>query len=399
MLAPISNCTGCMACLNACPVSCIENVMDKEGFYYPQIEEKQCIKCGKCTSACPILQESIKKGYDNPEVYAVWHKDEKIIKKSSSGGAFAVFARYILEKGGFVFGAAYDEALCVNHIEVNSLDDLDLLHGSKYVQSNIGDIYRTVKSLLEKGQYVLFSGTPCQVAGLYGFLGHEDYENLLTCDFVCHGVPSPGVFKKYIDYKEEKERSKLIKIEMRTKKRSWVSPFGMSHVYNNGKQKELRNVFKDPYMNGFLYDIFLRNTCYDCPYAKIPRESDITLGDFWGIGIYEPFNHSTKQGISLVLINSKKGQAVFNNCMGEMYFEKRSLEEAKKGNVMLSPRKYNHPSREAFFKDMKTKPFEDLIIKYLQRRPSFKNILIKLIIKLVGIRNINKVKRVIKRYD
>lgn len=394
MLAPSNKCTGCMACLNSCPVDCISSVIDTEGFYQPIINKDRCIKCGKCTKSCPVLQDAVKKVNDEPIVYAAWNKDEEVLKRSSSGGIFGVFAKYIIENNGVVFGAAYNEDLLVEHIAIDSLEGLKLLHGSKYVQSKIDKIFRRVKSALDRGQHVLFTGTPCQVAGLYRFLGEDNYNNLFTCDLVCHGVPSPGVFRRYIDYLEAKENAQLKSIEMRTKKRGWVQNSEMSLIFND-KKISVNPSSKDPYMNGFIYSTFLRKSCYDCQYAKTPRESDITLGDFWGIGNDKPLNHPTKQGVSLVLVNSDKGQELFQQCVDKMFFEERSLEEAKKGNVMLSPHKHSNHYREKFFEEYKTKSFEELIPKYLKRRQSLKSSLIKVLVKILGRKNIKKIKRII----
>ncbi|MDQ4678546.1 Coenzyme F420 hydrogenase/dehydrogenase, beta subunit C-terminal domain, partial [Stenotrophomonas maltophilia group sp. RNC7] len=249
-----------------------------------------------------------KKNAEEPVAYAAWNKNQKILDESSSGGVFGVFAKYVLEKEGLVFGATYSEDLSVNHISIHSMEELILLQGSKYVQSNIGETFKLVKQALINDKYVLFSGTPCQVAGLYGYLGGDNFEKLLTCDLVCHGVPSPGVFRSYINYLEDKEKAKLTKIKMRTKERGWTPLSDMKYEFDNFKEYEQENALKDPYMNGFLYSLYLRKSCYNCKYAKTPRESDVTIADFWGIGNEIPFNHSIEQGISLVLTNSNKGK-------------------------------------------------------------------------------------------
>jgi coenzyme F420-reducing hydrogenase beta subunit len=395
-IAPTDICTGCMACINVCPVNCISPYEDDEGFCQPIIDKTKCINCGKCTAACPVLNAPIKHTDDTPVVYAVWNKDPLLLSKSTSGGAFGALAKQVLNGKGIVYGVAYSEDLLVNHIRVTTEDELQKLHGSKYVQSKIGYIYRSIKEDLDKAINVLFSGTPCQVAGLYGFLGHDKYDNLYTCDLVCHGVPSPGVYEKYIKYMEEKNNSKMINIEMRTKKRGWNSTLDMKHSYENGTVIETFDAFNDPYMNGFLYDLILRKSCYECRYAKIPRESDITLADFWGIGSEMPFNHPTEQGISMIMINTSRGKDLFNICKNNVYFEERNLNEAKKGNVMLSPRVHSNPNREKFFNDQKIMPFDVLTKKYLSRKESIKNRFINIIIKTLGRDNIKRIKNVMK---
>jgi coenzyme F420-reducing hydrogenase beta subunit len=395
LLATIEKCTGCMACLNSCPIGCISSYMDKEGFYQPVIDEERCLGCGQCEKSCPVLQDILKKNNEKPDVYAAWNKDEKILQQSSSGGVFSNISKIVLSKGGIVFGASYNKNLEVQHIAVEKLEDLQKLQGSKYVQSDIGYSYKKVKESLFKNRYVLFTGTPCQIAGLYAFLEGDIYENLITCDLICHGVPSPGVFRKYIDYVENREHAKIISIEMRTKKNGWNSVFDMRFVFDNLKEVEINNAFNDVYMNGFLFNLYLRKSCYNCKYAKTPRESDITLADFWGIGKESPYNHPTKQGVSLVLVNSNKGKNLFELCKDDLFFEKRTLEEAKKGNAMLVQRQYINPYREHFFIDYQKKSFEHLIPIYLKRKQSLTYVLINRVVKIIGNKNIKKIKRLL----
>lgn len=395
MLAPIEKCTGCMACLNSCPIQCISITIDTEGFYQPVVDKQRCIECGKCSNACPVLQKSLKDSWNNPVVYAAWNKDEETLKQSSSGGIFGLFSKYIIENDGVVFGAIYNENLSVEHIKIESLHEVRRLHGSKYVQSNIGESFKEVKIALEENKYVLFTGTPCQVAGLYGFLGGDNFEKLFTCDLICHGVPSSGVFKDYISYLENRENEKLKSIQMRSKKSGWMQGSEISLVFGKCKKIIVNPPDKDPFMNGFMYSTFLRKSCYKCKYAKIPRESDITLGDFWGIGNDMSFDKPTSQGISLVIVNSKKGEKLFEKCKKEMVFERRNLNEAMKGNEMLSPHYYINPYRENFFKDYQIESFDKLIPKYLMRKQSYKNILIKTIVKMFGRDNIKKIKRLV----
>lgn len=395
-LAPTDKCTGCMACINVCPVNCIDSFEDDEGFCQPIIDMTKCINCGKCTAACPILNEPTKKTDDSPTVYAVWNKDSSLLSKSTSGGAFGALAKQVLNDKGIVYGAAYSDDLLVNHIRVTSEGDLQKLHGSKYVQSEINYIYRHIKEDLDNENDVLFSGTPCQVAGLYGYLGHDKYDNLFTCDLVCHGVPSPGVYKKYIKYMEEKNGSRMLSIDMRTKKRGWNSTLDMKHIYEDGTVIETLDAFNDPYMNGFLYDLILRKSCYECKYAKIPRESDITLADYWGIGRDIPFEYSTEKGISMVIVNTVRGKNLFEECKDTISFEERSLSEAKKGNVMLSHRVHSNSNREDFFIDFKRISFDVVAKKYLSRKKSLKNRVVSRIVRILGRNNIKRIKNVMK---
>jgi coenzyme F420-reducing hydrogenase beta subunit len=397
LLATIEKCTGCMACLNSCPIGCISSYMDKEGFYQPVIDEERCLGCGQCEKSCPILQGTHKSFNKEPDVYAAWNKDEMVLKKSSSGGVFGVFAKYILSKQGVVFGAAYNEELEVHHIFIETLEDLKRLQGSKYVQSNIGDSYKLVKKLIIGNNYVLFSGTPCQIAGLYSFLGGDEFENLFTCDLICHGVPSAGVFKRYIRYMEKKKAAKVIDIQMRTKESGWMQGSAMNLKFENNERLSVFPSSNDSYMNGFLFSLFLRQSCYNCQYAKTPRESDITLGDFWGIGNDIPFHFPTKQGVSLVLVNSKKGSMLFDECKVNMFYEKRTLKEAKKGNIMLSPKQYENKYRKIFFNDYQTMSYEKLISIYLRRKQNCLYVLKNWIVKISGRKNIKNIKRLLEK--
>lgn len=397
MLPDGEKCTGCFACINACPKQCISSVMDSEGFLQPVIDQNRCINCKKCEKACPIINKPVKTVEKSPVVYAAWSKDEELLNKSSSGGIFGVLAMYIIQNKGVVFGAVYNEDLSVSHVKAESLKELDKMHGSKYVQSNIGESFKHVKEYLEGNRYVLFTGTPCQIAGLYGFLGGDKFDNLITCDLVCHGVPSPGVFRSYINYLETKKSAKVTGIEMRSKKNGWMQGSGINLTFNKDKKIRIYPPTKDPYINGFMYSTFLRKSCYDCKFAETPRESDITIGDFWGIGDDTPFNHPIKQGVSLILINSEKGQWLFKQCNVNIRSEMRTLDEAKKGNSMLSQHQYINPYREQFFADYQTKSFKELILIYLKRRQNCKNFLKKGIAKVIGIKNIRKIKEMIAK--
>jgi coenzyme F420-reducing hydrogenase beta subunit len=386
-----------MACLNVCPVDSISLQLDTEGFCQPIIDDSKCIKCGKCSLACPILNPISGNFYTEPLVYAAWNKDESVLKKSSSGGVFGALCNHILNQGGVVFGAAFDENQVVIHIEITTLDGIDRLHGSKYVQSEIGYIFRRVKDLLIDDRCVLFSGTPCQVAGLYGFLEKKDYVNLYTCDVVCHGVPSPGVFKDYVLYLEAKFKKKIEKIEMRNKENGWKQSSGIKFSFKDKSQIIISPSSKDPFLNGFLNSVFLRKSCYECRFASIHRKSDLTLGDFWGIGNEYPFEFPKNQGISLVLINSEKGKRLFSEIEPFLFYWKRPILEAVKGNPMLSQRWYKNTKRIEFFNSYKTKAFSDLAHCFLNKKRGFKERLKTIIVILVGKEIIKKAKRFIEK--
>lgn len=271
---------------------------------YPQIEESSCTDCGACIRHCPIMSE-VETG-KNPEIYASKFNDTDTILKSASGGIFMALASYVLDKNGVIFGCAYDENLVAKHIAVENKDDLKRLQSSKYVQSDTQGIYSEVKNALKNGRYVLFSGTGCQVAGLKAFLG-KSYEKLLTADIVCHGVPSPLLFEKYVEYKGKKLGGKLVEYNFRTKEK-----YGWDKYYkiSDGRKSKIENGSFDPYYNAFLVGKTLRESCYKCKFANVQRAGDITIGDYWGIQKIHP-EFFDENGVSIVLVNSEKGKSVW----------------------------------------------------------------------------------------
>ncbi len=306
-------CSGCYACANACPKDAIAMEEDKEGFSYPIINPGLCIECGACDRACPKLanrsQESMA-GIDSmPHTYAVISNHSLERQKSSSGGVFRLLAEQVIRQGGFVYGAAFNEKWEVCHVGVDNLSDLGRLQGSKYVQSRIGLVYRDIKKQLATGRLVLFSGTPCQCEGLYGYLGGIKYDNLFVVDLICHGVPSPLVWKHYIQYVcKLKKSTEISRISFRSKNLSWERYLLEFTFVNSSKYQN--DLHTDIYMRGFLQDLYLRKSCYRCTCRKLHRISDITLADFWGIKDVLPSMYDGK-GTSLVLIQSPKGERMF----------------------------------------------------------------------------------------
>lgn len=359
-------CTGCGACYNICPVQCIEMKVDEEGFNYPIIEIEKCIDCRKCRDVCPMIN-SAKFYYETePTVYACWNKDAYTRYNSSSGGVFTVLADNIIDDGGVVFGAAYDDFMTVRHIAIDNKNDVRKLQGSKYVQSDISRTYLDIKTILSGGKKVLFSGTPCQIAGLKNFIGYTD-ENLITCDILCKGVPSPGLFNKYINFMNIKSKKNINHINFREKKYGWgiaVTQFETK----DGTKKYAKKV-DDSFMYSFSTAISIRTSCKNCQYTKTYRVGDITLGDFWGIGQNKEFKPITKNGISFVKINSKKGSKIFDIISTNIEFEKRTLDEALKGQgSALSKPIVLNKKREAFFRDYTHLNYEELSKKYLKEK-------------------------------
>lgn len=331
-LASLENCTGCAACYNKCPKHIISMEMDKEGFLFPVVDDKLCVECGACEKACPVVAPLINHNKVNPKTYAIWSDLDRT--RSSSGGAFSALSRYVLSLNGVVFGAEFTDNFECSHKAVDSIEALDSLRGSKYVQSDINDSYAQAKELLKQDRWVLFSGTPCQIAGLYGYLQY-DYPKLITTELVCHGVPSSKLLKSYIDRLAIKKRGNIKKISFR-KSDGWE----MRTSIQIGENTEILYGIDNLYMEAFNKSALFRKSCYNCPYAKIPRLADCTIGDFWGIGKYGiPFKHNNSKGVSLLLINNDKGKMLFSH-LENCFIEERTIEEASVINHNLkSPSK------------------------------------------------------------
>jgi coenzyme F420-reducing hydrogenase beta subunit len=361
-----TNCCGCGACENACLERSISLQADSEGFLYPNVDGQKCIGCGTCQKVCPVFNQSVKiDRFKQPIVFTGWNKDPTIRELSSSGGVFSVLAEQILMEKGVVFGAEFDDDFRVRHKAVNDVAEINLLRGSKYVQSTIGDSLKKVSEYLNKGKLVLFSGTPCQIAGLNSYL-RKDYSNLYTCDLVCHGVPSPKVFQKYLNYLERYVGNKLVEFNFRSKLTGWKN-YSICARFANGREL-IYSRKKDSFINGFLKNIFLRPSCYNCGYNTIPRHGDITIGDFWGIGLKKPELDDDK-GASLILINTEKGRQIFEKCSHKLFYFECQIEEAISGNPCLVKPVIQPSEREIFFKDLDHLSFDRVIKKYM-RGPS-----------------------------
>jgi len=367
------NCSGCSACCSICPVNAIEMIEDNEGFVYPIIEQEKCTKCGLCKKICPCINDKENKNTSKPQVLAAWSLDNKNKEQSSSGGCFYELAKYILKKNGCVAGAGFDEKLNIVHKIIDDEENLIELKGSKYVQSNIGDTYIKVKEALKNEKMVLFVGTPCQVAGLYSFLQYIEYDNLYTADLICHGVPSPKVYRKYLDELSNKYNSKPNKVNFRSKISGWKK-YSMQIDFDNS-QTYVKSSNEDIFMRGFLKNIYLRPSCHACKFAKIPRIADITLGDFWGIGEKDS-RLDDDTGTSELIINSEKGKKILNEVKENLYLEEIDLEYGIKVNPCLVGSAKKSLQREKFFKELDKKSFEKLSEKYIIKEELFKKIYI-----------------------
>ena len=353
-------CCGCHACAQVCPKQCITMKADSEGFLYPQVNAADCIRCGACETVCPSLQARPEPQSEAPQAYAVVNRDEETRRQSSSGGVFTLLAAQTIHHGGVVFGAAMaDDQYSVRHIAVETVEGLAALRGSKYLQSEIGRTYLQARKALQAGREVLFSGTPCQIKGLNTF-SQKDCPNLLCVDVICHGVPSPKLWKAYAQYVEAKAETKLVHVNFRCKDSGWTN-FGIKRIDPNHKAMYVSKD-KDPYMRMFLRDYCLRPSCYAC-IAKPQKSSDLTIADFWGIDKVLPAMDDGK-GVSLVIARTKKGLDLLD-CIGEAIVSKQVPYE---GAVKENPSEYKSAGcpaeRGCFFEDMAEMTFAELEAKY-----------------------------------
>ena len=341
-LASIEKCTGCSACANACPHKAITMLPNAEGFVIPIADVEKCVECHLCERACPIINVRKNDNNTNPGAFALWSQKDRTT--SSSGGAFSAFARLIISKGGVVFGAALDKDMTCRHVEVDSINDLEKLRGSKYVQSFIGTAFESVRRKLREGRYVLFCGTPCQIAGLKSFL-RKDYDNLLLLDLACHGVPSNKVFKAYLYKISTRFAGQVDGFEFRRRNGWGFAP----SISLGGKLIPIYGT-DAIYMSAFDKNAIFRKSCYTCPYAQIPRMGDCSLADFWGIGRYgKPFTHDVMKGVSLVLTNNSKGQSYLEQ-LKDVFVEERDLSEALVENHNIQHSSECFPLRDEVIK-------------------------------------------------
>ena len=328
----ISKCNGCTACSSICPKHCIEMKANEDGFLYPIVNKDKCISCNLCDKVCSVNNEIKLNGV--PNAYAAINKKEEERLQSSSGGIFSIIANYILDKNGYVVGAAYNDKFEVEHIIIDSKEELHKLRGAKYSQSRLGDVFGKIKEFLDTDHYVLFSGTPCQVGGLKHYL-RKDYEKLVLIDTVCHGVPSPLVWKKYVEYRSKTDNKGEIpiSINLRSKSSGW-SRYNYSIEFDYGKKLYSKVNGQDPYMKAFVGNYCLRESCYDCSFKSTQRVSDFTLGDYWGIWNQNPEMDDNK-GTSLLLVHSIKGNKILEAISNQLDYIQVDLDESIKENPSM----------------------------------------------------------------
>lgn len=352
------DCMGCSACANVCPKNCITMTKDHEYFLYPKVNSSKCVRCRKCIEVCPIMNRAIVNS--NPVAFACINNDESVRILSSSGGMFTIFAERVLENGGVVFGASLNNQHKLKHVYIDNKKDLELLRGSKYVQSEIGYTYKQAKEFLDSEKEVLFVGTPCQIAGLKNYL-KSPYKNLITLDIICHGVPSPYVWSKYVAFRKDKEGTNIKKISFRNKSNGWKK-YSMSFVFSD--DTEYKEYFRyDPYMKAFLKDICLRPSCHECKFKSLNRHSDITMGDFWGVKNIAP-HLDDNWGTSLILVNSEIGKIEIDAVKDKMKYERVNVEESIKYNLAAIKSARPHTKRNDFFNHLNVMPFDVLVDKY-----------------------------------
>lgn len=352
------DCSGCSACADVCPVTAISMKVDQEGFLYPEIDEAKCIHCGKCDKVCGFMpKETSEVGFELPKAYGIKHKNEATRLTSRSGAAFIAFSDYILDQGGVIYGAAMQEDFSVCHIRAESKEARDLMKGAKYVQSDVSGIYPQIAKDLAEGKAVLFSGTPCQVSGLHAMLDSQKIsrENLICCDLVCHGTPSPAIWKDYLSFVEKKHSSDVVQANFRDKSFGWDSHCE-SFVLENGKK-----VISRDYTDLFYDHIMMRPSCHNCYFANVKRVADITLADFWGIEKNDASFNDNK-GVSLVLISSEKGADILEKVKDQLHwFEcdiKNCIQPTLTKPTLASGR------RELFWKDYSEMEFSVFLKKY-----------------------------------
>ena len=363
-----SICSGCGACVARCPKKCLRLKTDQDGFYYPEmINRDACIDCELCSKVCPF--ENTISNEKTSHFYAAYSTDPNKINNSSSGGIFPEIANMVLADNGKVYGAYLDENHKLFHIGISDVLDLPKLLGSKYLQSDTRNTFQECKEDLQNSRLVLYTGTPCQIQGLKNYLGKE-YANLYTLDVICHGVPSPKMFEGYIDFLERKHKAKLVDICFRDKKRNkWSITLRYTMEFPNGKRRNFYLISKlSEYFVAFLGGHISRESCYRCPFSSLVRPGDITMGDFWGYQATRPeLRHD--EGLSILLVNTEKGKELIRRCeqKGVVFNEidENSVRQSENKNLYFPTKR--PLSREMVYKELNSYGFDFISKKYFRK--------------------------------
>jgi len=354
-------CTGCSACFNICPKHAITMGLNTKGFLIPSVSQDICVNCGLCDNVCLNIVDT--QGNTPYKVFASFSKKQNKRQESTSGGIFTSLAENFIKSGGIVFGASLQTDLSVKHISVSKIEELTLIKKSKYLQSEIGSTYFEAKSLLQKGKKVLFSGTPCQIAGLYNYLGKK-YKYLFTVDLLCHGIPSRVVFNKYLSAEETKSGFKMTDFLFREKEFGWKN-YNSRRVFSNNLIAD----WPDTFVPGYLSDLFLNDSCYECRFANLNRQGDISLGDYWGYKETAPeYVEDDNKGINLVLINTDKGYYLYKKIKHNIVSVQRTAEDAIKGNPILVHPALKPLNYAEFWNDFEASDWYTLVDKYFQKQ-------------------------------
>ena len=355
MISIDNKCIGCGACKDKCPIDCI-SIIRKDGQYIPVIDEKKCVDCKQCENVCVAIHASSVNCHRTKRTYYGYAKAEDKRIASSSGGIFYSIAEKFILDGGTVIGAAYDDCFNVHHIVVNNLEDLSLIRGSKYVESNLQSVFKVTEKILNNGEKVLFSGLPCQVGAIKLYLGKE-YENLFCCEVFCHGVPRSGIFAAYIN-EVEKKYGLVHGFNFRSKHYGWSKP---AYEIDTESKKIIEQHKNNIYHLMFGAHVSLRDSCYECQFRKYERAADISLGDFWGIENYYP-NVITNRGVSAIMINTEKGQALLKS--REVYLESCKLSEIYDKNTWMIMNYEKPDNQKKFISDFNSMSSRVFFRKY-----------------------------------
>lgn len=363
-IGEVSECTLCKSCIQACNNGAIELVRKYNGFLYPQVNINKCLNCGKCLLACPQMVQSTKgNGKLISKSLIAYNNNYDDIKKSASGGIMLAIAEYVISTGGICVGAAWNDSLGVDLVSIDTIEGLNRLTGSKYVQSDAKNIYIIIKEYLEMGKSVFMCALPCQIAAAKTFL-YKEYDNFISADIVCHGCSSEELFKRYLNYYQKKSNTQIISISHTDKKNGWTRLIQRTIRYESCNNTVYVDSHEDPYLEGFLTNLYYKEACYSCRYNSLPREGDFTLGDCFGVGAIKNNSISNEMGMSHVLINTEKGNRIFEKIKDKLMFEEYPLLYLMFFNHNIWRPSMKNSMYEAYKKDYSRLTTDQLVEKY-----------------------------------